>query len=178
MNCSEMFRKHSGPTPAYHMASQIITDCGNLPPDVKQHKFYASAARLCDLDFQIKCKLYFHLQAGLLDQLPNVQFFFSLAQLRRFWHVLCLRRGLTPGMRYLQHSSGWSLLVRWLQLQSADCGAPQNEWILLDNNLQAVVISIACVPFPATQFSTNVLEYVTLCPTSFFSNNLLWLPLL
>ncbi len=56
------FRKHSGPTPADDMAAQIITDCGNFTLDFKQHGF---SSRLWDLDFQMKCKIYFHLKRGL-----------------------------------------------------------------------------------------------------------------
>ncbi len=39
-------RKHSGPTPADDMAAQIITDCGNLTLDFKQHGFCASTVFL------------------------------------------------------------------------------------------------------------------------------------
>ncbi len=61
------FRKHSGPTPADDMAAQIITDCGNFTLDFRQHGFCASPVFLqtWDLDFQIKCKMYFHLKRGL-----------------------------------------------------------------------------------------------------------------
>ncbi len=63
------FRKHSGPTPADDMAAQLITDCGNFTLDFKQHGFCASPlflqTRLWDLDFQMKCKIYFHLKRGL-----------------------------------------------------------------------------------------------------------------
>ncbi len=66
------FRKHSGPTPEDDMAAQIITDCGNLTLDFKQHGFCASSlftlhssSRLWDLDFQMKSKIYFHLKREL-----------------------------------------------------------------------------------------------------------------
>ncbi len=39
-----------------------------------------SSSRLWDLDFQMKCKIYFHLKRGLW----TTEFFFSTAQVRRF----------------------------------------------------------------------------------------------
>ncbi len=59
--------ENSGPAPADDMAAQIITDCGNFTLDFKKHGFCASPHFLqaTDLDFQIKCKMYFHLKRGL-----------------------------------------------------------------------------------------------------------------
>ncbi len=62
--------KMKSPSPAADdMAAQIITDCGNFTLDFKQLGFCASPVflqtRLWDLDFQMKCKIYFHLKRGL-----------------------------------------------------------------------------------------------------------------
>ncbi|XP_058618040.1 uncharacterized protein LOC131531351 isoform X2 [Onychostoma macrolepis] len=56
------FRKHSGPTPADDMAAQITSHWTSSNMDsVPLH----SSSRLWDLDFQMKCKIYFHLKRGL-----------------------------------------------------------------------------------------------------------------
>ncbi len=49
------------------MAAQIITDCGNFTLDFKQLGSVPlhSSSRLWDLNFQMKCKIYFHLKRGL-----------------------------------------------------------------------------------------------------------------
>ncbi len=49
-----------------------------------------SSSRLWDLDFRMKCKIYFHLKRGLW----TTEFFFSTAQVRRFWRCLWFRSGL------------------------------------------------------------------------------------
>ncbi len=86
------FRKHSGPTPADDMAAQIITDCGNLTLDFKQHGICASPLFLQTLGpcFPMKCKIYFNLKRGLW----TTELFFSTAQVRRFWRCLWFRSGL------------------------------------------------------------------------------------
>ncbi len=49
-----------------------------------------SSSRLWDLDFQMKCKIYFHLKRGLW----TTELFFSTAQVRCFWCCLWFRSGL------------------------------------------------------------------------------------
>ncbi len=49
-----------------------------------------SSSRLWDLDFQMKSKMYFYLKRGLW----TTEFFFSTAQVRRFWRCLWFRSGL------------------------------------------------------------------------------------
>ncbi len=53
--------KHNGPTPADITAPQILTDFQDFTLDFKQLGFCASPAFLqtADLDFQMKCKIYF-----------------------------------------------------------------------------------------------------------------------
>ncbi len=61
------FRKHSGQTtPADDMAAQIISDW-KLHTGLQETWTLSlhSSSRLWDLDFQIKCKMYFHLKRGL-----------------------------------------------------------------------------------------------------------------
>ncbi len=67
-----------------------------------------SSSRLWDLDFQMKCKIYFHLKRGLW----TTEFFFSTAQVRRFWCCLWFRSGLVA-----------------LSLQSTPCEALTSVWI-------------------------------------------------
>lgn len=53
--------KQSGP-PAQVMAPQIIPDCRNFTLDFKNLKFCTSPLFLYNLDFQMKCKIDFHLK--------------------------------------------------------------------------------------------------------------------
>ncbi len=91
-----------------------------------------SSSRLWDLDFKMKCKIYFHLKRGLcLDHWAIVQFFFSLAQVRCFWRCFCFRSGLVAlflklserGYSWCTPSSFSSLLVK-LHKYSQACGHP------------------------------------------------------
>ncbi len=90
------FRKHSGPTPADDMADQIITDCGNLTLDLKQHGFCASPLFLQTLGpwFPNEMQNVLSSEKRTLDHWATVQFFFSLAQVRCFWQCFCFRSGL------------------------------------------------------------------------------------
>ncbi len=60
--------KTNGPTPADVTAPQIITDLGNFTLDFKQLGLCDSPIFLQtqDLDFQMKCKIYFYLKRWLL----------------------------------------------------------------------------------------------------------------
>ncbi len=134
------FRKHSGQTPADDMAAQIITDCGNFTLDFKQHGFCASPLflRLWDLDFQIKCKIYFHLKEDF-GPLSNSPVLLLLSPGKTLWRCFCFRSGLvalflkilsvvtldalTPASVYSLWSSPKCL--NWLCLTySQDCGHP------------------------------------------------------
>ncbi len=142
------FRKHSGPTPADDMAAQIITDCGNFTLDFKQRGFCASPLFLQTPDsrpcFQMKCKIYFHLKRGIW----TTEFFFSTAQVRRFWRCLWFRSGLVAlFLKTSEHGDSWStdssfspLLVKLSQVF---------ESALLDSILKPAVIPVACAPFPS-----------------------------
>ncbi len=87
---------HNGPTPADVMAPEIITDFRNFTQDFKKLGFCASPVFLQtpDLDFQMKCKIYFYLKRRLWTNEQQSSSFFTLAQVRCFWHCFCFRNGL------------------------------------------------------------------------------------
>ncbi len=89
--CSDIgFQKHNGPTPADDIASQIITDCGNLTLDFKQLGLWASSPFLQTLGpwFPNEIQNLLSSEKRTLDHWATVQFFFSLAQVRRLWRQL------------------------------------------------------------------------------------------
>ncbi len=111
------------------------------------------SSRLWGLDFQIKCKIYFHLKRGLW----TTELFFSTAQVRRFWRCLWFRSGLVAlflktserGDSSCTDSSFSPLLVKLSQVF---------ESALLDSILKLAVIPVACTPFP-----TKILPSSQLC---------------
>ncbi len=153
------FRKHSGPTPADDMAAQIITDCGNFTLDFKQHGFCASPLFLQTLGpwFPNEIQNLLSSEKRTLDHWATVQFFFSTAQVRRFWRCLWFRSGLVAlflkmserGDSWCTDSSFSPLLVKLSQVF---------ESALLDCILKLAVIPVACVPFP-----TQILPSSQLC---------------
>ncbi len=130
------FRKHSGPTPADDMAAQIITDCGNVTLDFKQHGFCASPLFLQTLGpwFPNEMQNILSSEKRTLDHWATVQLFFSLAQVRCFWCCFCFRSGLVAlflktserGDSWCTDSSVSSLFVKlgfaWQYSQA--CGHP------------------------------------------------------
>ncbi len=119
------------------------------------------SSRLWDLDYQMKCKIYFHLKIGLW----TTEFFFSTAQVRRFWRCLWFRSGLVAlfletserGDSWCTDSSFSPLLVKLSQVF---------ESALLDSILKLAVIPVACAPFPTQILPSsqpfNMLWYSTL----------------
>jgi len=97
------------------------------------------SSRLWDLEFTFIRKEHF----GPLE----VQFVFSFAQVRCFWHCFCFRSGLVAlFLKTSEHGDSWcthsrfsSLLVKLSQVF---------ESALLDSTLRLVVITVACVAFP------------------------------
>ncbi len=126
-----------------------------LHTDFKQHGFCASPLFLQTLGpcFQMKCKIYFHLKRGLW----TTEFFFSTAQVRRFWRCLWFRSSLVAlflktserGDSWCTDSSFSPLLVKLSQVF---------ESALLDSILKLAVIPVACAPFP-----TQILPSSQLC---------------
>ncbi len=92
-----------------------------------------------------------------LDHWTTVQFFFSTAQVRRFWRCLWFRSGLVAlflktserGDSWCTDSSFSPLLVKLSQVF---------ESALLDSILKLAVIPVACAPFP-----TQILPSSQLC---------------
>ncbi len=105
----------------------------------------------------MKCKIYFHLKRGLW----TTEFFFSTAQVRRFWCCLWFRSGLVAlflktserGDSWCTDSSFSPLLVKLSQVF---------ESALLDSILKLAVIPVACAPFP-----TQILPSSQLCSICF-----------
>ncbi len=92
------FRKHSGPTPADDMAApnqSLTVETSHWTSSNMDSVPLHSSSRLWDLDFQMKCKIYFHLKRGLWA----TEFFFSTAQVRCFWRCLWFRSGLVALFR-------------------------------------------------------------------------------
>ncbi len=142
------FRKHSGPTPADDMAAQIITDCRNFTLDFKQHGFCASPLFLQtpDLDFQMKCKIYFHLKEDF-GPLSNSPVLFLHSPGKTLLTLSLVQSGLVAlflktserGDSWCTDSSFSPLLVKLSQVF---------ESALLDSILKLAVIPVACAPFP------------------------------
>ncbi len=85
-----VFKKHNGLKPADDIAPQIITDCGNLTLDFKQLGLWASPPFLQTLGpwFPNEIQNLLSSEKRTLDHWATVQFFFSLAQVRRLWWQL------------------------------------------------------------------------------------------
>ncbi len=85
-----VFKKHNRPTPADDIAPQIITDCRNLTLDFKQLGLWASTPFLQTLGpwFPNEIQNLLSSEKRTLDHSATVQFFFSLAQVRRLWRQL------------------------------------------------------------------------------------------
>ncbi len=133
-----------------------------------------SSSRFWDLDFQIKCKIYFNLKGGLWTG-ATVQFFFSLAQVRRLWRYFGFRSGLVAlflkmsacGDSWCTDSSFSSLLVKLSQVF---------ESALLDSILKRAVILLLVRIFPPNfflpvNFAFNMLWYSTPWTVTPFSND-------
>ncbi len=116
-----------------------------------------SSSRLWDLDFQMKCKIYFHLKRGLWTTEQQSSSFFSTAQVRRFWCCLWFRSGLVAlflktserGDSWCTDSSFSPLLVKLSQVF---------ESALLDSILKLAVIPVACATFsyPNSSFQSTL----------------------
>ncbi len=85
-----VFKKHNGPTLADDIAPQIITDCGNLTLDFKLLGLWASPPFLQTLGpwFPNEIQNLLSSEKRTLDYCATVQFFSSLAQVRRLWRQL------------------------------------------------------------------------------------------
>ncbi len=163
------FRKHSGPTPADDMASQIITDCGNFTLDFKQHGFCASPLFLQTLGpwFPNEMQNLLSSEKRTLDHWATVQLFFSLAQVRCFWLCFCFRSGL-EALGSSVHSL-WSYPMCLNQLCLT----------VFSSLLPSLLLVYIFIPnfFLPVNFIFNMLWYSTPWTATPFSNDPLWLTL-
>ncbi len=111
-----------------------------------------SSSRLWDLDFQIKCKIYFHLKRGLWTTEQKSSSF--SAQVRCFWWCFGFRSGFVA--RFLKTSkhgdfSFSSLLVKLSQVF---------ESALLDSILKLAAIPVACAHFPIQYLPSSTLHLI------------------
>ncbi len=171
-----VFKKHNGPTPADDIASQIITDCGNLILDFKQLGLWASPPFLQTRNlvskWNTKLALIWKEDFGPLGNSPV---------------LLLLSPGKTPLTTTVAKSldtsvcgGSWCLdpslspfLVKFTQIL---------ESILLENPHKAAFLLVGCASFSSTLFpSTQLSDYMhgdsTLWTASFFGNEWLWLTL-
>ncbi len=142
----------------------------NLTLDFKQLKLWASPPFLQTLGpwFPNEIQNLLSSEKRTLDHWATVQFFFSLARVRR----LC-RQPLAKFFDTSVCGGSWRIdpslspfLVKFTQIL---------ESILLDNPLKAAVLLVGCASFsstlfPSTQLSVNMLGYSTLWTASFFGN--------
>ncbi len=176
------FRKHSGPTPVDDMAAQIITDwklhtglqatwilcLSSLPPD---------SGTLISNEMQNLLSS----EKRTLEDWAAVQLFFSLAQVRCFWHCFCFSRGLVAlflkmserGDSWCTDSSFSSLLVKLSQVfESVYLTVFSSLW----SSLLLVYIFLPNSFLPVN-FAFNMLWYSTPWTATPFSNDPLWLTL-
>lgn len=141
------FKKQSGLIPACDMTDLIITDCLYNFGTWSNVNFVPlpSFSRLWDLDFQIKCKIQIRLK-GTLNHWAR--FFFSLAQVRHFWHLW---------VAWQQKCDMYTLWLGILSvcIQSTPYESPTNMFgfFLHDNVLKGMVLTFAGAPFTSTLFS-------------------------
>ncbi len=165
--------KHNGPTPADVTAPQIITDFRNFTLDFKQLGFCASPVFLQtpDLDFQMKCKIYFYLQRGLWTTEQQSSSFSPQPMMLLTW---CFRSGLVAlFLKTSERGDSWCtdsrfspLLVKLSQVF---------ESALLDSILKLAVFLPSF--FLPVNFAFNMFWYSTLWTATPFSNDPLWLTL-
>ncbi len=85
-----------------------------------------SSSRLWDLDFQMKCKIYFHLKRGLwTTEQQSSSFFLNLDKM--LLTMFLFQKWL--GSPFPEDVWAWWLLVHWLQLQFTSCEALPSVWI-------------------------------------------------
>ncbi len=85
-----------------------------------------SSSRLSDLDFQMKCKIYFHLKRGLWT-LSNSPVLFLLSPGKMLLTMFLFQKWL--GSSFPEDVWAWWLLMHWLQLQFTPCEALSSVWI-------------------------------------------------
>ncbi len=140
-----------------------------------------SSSRLWDLDFQMKCNIYFHLKRWTVEHWATVQFFFSLAQVRCFWRCFCFRSVLVAlFLKMSERDDSWCTDS---SLSSLLWSSPKclNRLCLtvfssLRSSLSIVHIFLPNFFLPVN-FAFNMLWYSTPWTAPPFSNDPLWLTL-
>ncbi len=169
-----VFKKHNGPKPADDIAPQIITDCGNLTLDFKQLVLWASPPFLQTLGpwFPNEIQNLLSSEKRTLDYWETVQFFFSLAQVRRQLYSNSLTRLCVVALDALTPASVHSLwsspkFLNWFCLT-----------ILIRLRFSRLVVHLFLLHFFLPLNFLNMLGYSTLWTANFFGNECLWLTLL
>ncbi len=164
--CSDVgFQKHNGPTPADDIATQIITDCGNLTLDFMQLGLWASPPFLQTLGplvskWNTKLALIWKEDFGPLGNSPVLLLLspgktpLTLSVVQEWLN----KRNTTTVAKFLDTSvcgGSWCLdpslspfLVKFTQIL---------ESILLDNPHKAAVLSVGCASFSSTLFPSTQL---------------------
>ncbi len=90
-----------------------------------------SSSRLWDLDFQIKCKIYFQLNWNYCSEdfgpQSNSPVFFLLSPGKMLLTMFLFQKWL--GSPFPEDVWAWWLLMHWLQLQFTPCDALPSVWI-------------------------------------------------
>ncbi len=144
-----------------------------------------SSSRLWDLDFQMKCKIYFHLKRRLwTTEQQTVQFFFSLAQVKCFWWCFCFRSGLVAlFLKMSERGDSWytdsSSLTSVHSLWSSPKCLNQLCLTVFSSLRSSLLLVHIFLPnfFLPVNFAFNMLWYSTLWTVTSFSIDPLWLTL-
>ncbi len=125
-----------------------------------------SSSRLWDLDFQIKCYIYFPV----------------LFLLKMLLTMFLVQKWL--GSSFPEDVWAWRLLMHWLQLQFTPCEALSSVWIGFAWQYSQACGHLCCLVhiflpnfFLPVNFAFNMLWYSTLWTATSFSNDSLWLTL-
>lgn len=135
-------RKHSEqppPTPADDIVPQLITDCGNLPLDLRHLGFGSSPLVLRNpRPFISKwdTKFTFHLTRGL----PFCNY------LTHFWCCLLFRSGTAIRLLSLEDTSAWWLSMNWITVSPLIVTLSQ----VLELTFVTAVTPLVCARFPTT----------------------------
>ncbi len=123
------FRKHSGPTPADDMAAQIITDCGNVTLDFKQHGFCASPLFLQTLGpwYPNEMQTFTFIWKEDFGPLSNSPVLFLLSPGKMLLTMFLFQKWL--GSSFPEDVWVWWLLMHSLQLKFTPCEALPSVWI-------------------------------------------------
>ncbi len=139
-----------------------------------------SSSRLWDLDFQMKCKIYFHLKEDF-GPLSNSPVLFLHSPGKTLLTLSLVQKWL--GSPFPEDVWAWWLLMHWLQLQSTPCEALTNVWISFSWPYSQACGHPCCLctfSYPNSSFQSTlhlICFDSTLWTATPFSNDPLWLTL-